>query len=140
MNTQQRAEQFRFALQLYAASLPDDQKIQIATVFPAWDSNSHRYMVDDVVSHGTNAVGDPQLYRVELEHTSQPDWAPGTAPSLFTAIGITAEGYTVWAQPTGAHDAYAKGDIVDHNSKLYVSDIDGNVWEPGIYGWSEYRE
>ena len=42
-----------------------------------------------------------------------------------------------WRQPTGAHDAYSKGDKVSHNGKHWVSDVDGNVWEPGVYGWSE---
>lgn len=45
-----------------------------------------------------------------------------------------------WVQPTGAHDAYAKGAIVMHNGKKWKSDIDGNVWEPGVYGWTEVTE
>lgn len=39
-----------------------------------------------------------------------------------------------WVQPTGAHDAYAKGSQVTHNGKRYVSEIDANVWEPGVLG------
>ena len=42
-----------------------------------------------------------------------------------------------WKQPTGAQDAYSKGDKVSHSSKHWVSDYDANVWEPGVYGWSE---
>ena len=40
-------------------------------------------------------------------------------------------------QPIGAHDAYAKGDKTSHNSKNWVSTVDNNVWEPGVYGWEE---
>ena len=40
-------------------------------------------------------------------------------------------------QPTGAQDAYAKGAKVSHNGKHWISDVDNNVWEPGVYGWSE---
>ena len=29
------------------------------------------------------------------------------------------------------------GDKVTHNGKTWVSNIDGNVWEPGVYGWNE---
>lgn len=47
------------------------------------------------------------------------------------------ETYSEWKQPTGAHDAYSKGDKVSHNGKNWVSDVDGNVWEPGVYGWTE---
>ena len=39
-----------------------------------------------------------------------------------------------WVQPTGAHDAYAKGSQVTHNGERYVSKIDANVWEPGMFG------
>lgn len=39
-----------------------------------------------------------------------------------------------WVQPTGAHDAYAKGSQVTHNGEKYVSQIDANVWEPGMFG------
>nr|DAZ27108.1 MAG TPA: ChiA1-BD-binding domain protein [Caudoviricetes sp.] len=45
--------------------------------------------------------------------------------------------YPEWVRPTGAHDAYSKGDKVSHNQKHWQSDADGNVWEPGVYGWTE---
>lgn len=42
-----------------------------------------------------------------------------------------------FVQPTGAHDAYNKGDKVLFDGKVYVSTIDGNVWSPSVYpnGW-----
>lgn len=43
-----------------------------------------------------------------------------------------------WRQPAGAHDAYPLGARVSHAGKRWISDIDNNVWEPGIAGWSEY--
>lgn len=45
--------------------------------------------------------------------------------------------YPAWVQPSGAHDAYQTGSCVSHNEKKWTSDVDGNVWEPGVYGWSE---
>lgn len=42
-----------------------------------------------------------------------------------------------WIQPTGVHDAYPAGAIVSHNEFIWVSDLDGNVWEPGVYGWTK---
>ena len=44
-----------------------------------------------------------------------------------------------WEQPDSTNP-YAKGDKVTHNGKTWVSDIDGNVWEPGVYGWTEVAE
>ena len=48
-----------------------------------------------------------------------------------------SEEYPAWVQPTGAHDAYAQGAKVSHNGKKWTSDISANVYEPGVYGWTE---
>ena len=50
---------------------------------------------------------------------------------------IPSEEYPEWVQPTGAHDAYAQGAKVSHNGKKWTSDISANVYEPGVYGWTE---
>ena len=70
-------------------------------------------------------------------HTSQIDWTPDKTPSLYDAIGLNKEGYPIWSRPTGAHDAYNIGDIVDYEGTLYESLIDGNVYSPIEYpqGW-----
>jgi len=42
-----------------------------------------------------------------------------------------------WVQPTGAHDAYPAGAVVTHNGQTWVNTHgDGNVWEPGAFGWT----
>lgn len=53
---------------------------------------------------------------------------------------VYLEKYPEWVQPTGAHDAYAKDSKVTHNNKKWISDVDANVWEPGVYGWTEITE
>lgn len=47
------------------------------------------------------------------------------------------EEYPEWVRPTGAHDAYAQGAKVSHNGKKWTSNVENNVWEPGVYGWTE---
>ena len=44
-----------------------------------------------------------------------------------------------YVQPTGAHDAYAKGAKVTYEGRHYTSLIDGNVWSPADNpsGWRE---
>lgn len=79
------------------------------------------------------------LYRCLQDHTSQEDWTPDTAVSLWIQIADPAEKWPAWSPPVGAHDAYAAGDRVSHNGKHWISDVDGNVWEPGIYGWTEAK-
>lgn len=81
-----------------------------------------------------------KLYRCVQAHTSQAGWEPENAPALWAVAADPAEAWPAWSQPTGAHDAYSAGDKVSHNGKRWTSDVDGNVWEPGVYGWSEVTD
>lgn len=136
MDKIQKAEQIFRALQMFALTLDDERAMEIATVYPTYQVGK-AYKTDDLFTYGLNDVGDPQLYRVVQDHTSQADWTPDVTASLYTPIGLTEEGYPVWSQPTGSHDAYNIGDIVDYNGTLYKSLIDGNTYSPDAYpaGW-----
>lgn len=137
----QAAEQLRRALQMFAASLPEEQALEVATVFPQYQTGA-AYKKGQYITHGTDNNGDPCLYQVVQDHTSQVDWPPDSTPALYTRIGLTADGWPVWSQPTGSQDAYNKGDIVDYNGQLYQSTMDSNVWSPDTYsqGWEIYVE
>lgn len=68
---------------------------------------------------------------------SQPDWNPAAAPSLFAKVLIPdPEVIPEWEQPDSTNP-YHIGDKVTHNGKTWVSTVDNNVWEPGVYGWEE---
>lgn len=136
MNKYQAMEQLRKAIQMFAATLTDEQAMEIATVYSVYEVGKN-YKSGEMFTYGVNNVGDPQLYRVVSDHTSQADWIPSATPALYTPIGLTEEGYTIWSQPSGAHDAFNAGDEVEHNGEIWVSDIDSNVWEPGVYGWTK---
>ena len=139
MDRLQAAEQLRRALQMYAATLTDEQALEIASVYPRWEVGK-AYSVGDIISYGENSLGDPQLYKVVQAHMSQEDWIPGQGTdSLYDAFGLDESGYPIWSQPTGAHDAYNTGDIVNYNGTLYKSTMDGNVWAPDAYpqGWEK---
>ena len=141
MDKRQLTEQTRRALQMFAQSLTDEQALEVAAVFPKYKIGKY-YNVGEMFTHGVNAVGDPQLYRVVQAHTSAEEWPPESSPALYTPIGLNESGYPVWSQPTGAHDAYNTGDIVDYNGTLYISLIDGNTYSPEAYpaGWKVYTE
>lgn len=130
------AEQFRRAVQYFTATLPEDKALVVSSVFDAWAVNV-KYITGEWVSYGVNAVGDPQLYQVLQDHTSQEQYTPDIATSLYKAVGIDPSGIPTWVQPLGATDAYKLDDVVMHNSKKWKSTIDANVWEPGVYGWEE---
>ena len=117
-----------------AQSLTDAEAITATCLHPKWSGNGEQYTA------GQRVQDDGILYTVLLDHTSQPDWKPADAPSLFAKVLIPDP--TVipeWEQPDPTNP-YAKGDKVAHNGKTWVSDIDGNVWEPGVYGWTEVAE
>lgn len=77
------------------------------------------------------------LYKCVQAHTSQADWTPDAAVSLWSKTSDPAEEWPEWSQPVGAHDAYALGAKVSHNGKHWTSTTANNVWEPGVYGWEE---
>ena len=84
---------------------------------------------------GVRRAYEGLLYEVIQAHTTQTGWEPPNVPALFKRVWT--EEYPEWVQPTGSHDAYAKDDKVSHNGKKWVSTVDSNVWEPGVYGWEE---
>lgn len=83
MTMVQRAEQFRYTLQLFARTLDEEKVLQIATIFDAWNPNAHAYEVGEYCIYGEDDNGDPQLYVCLQAHTSQADWTPDAASSLL---------------------------------------------------------
>lgn len=138
MDKMQAAQQLRKAIQLFAATLPEEQAMEIACVYSPWKEGK-AYTAGEYLIYGENSVGDPQLYKVVQSHTSQADWRPDVTASLYTPIGLDDSGYPVWSQPTGIHDAYNTGDIVNYNGVLYESLMDGNTYSPEAYpaGWKQ---
>lgn len=127
------AEQMRRTMQMFAGTLTDEQAMEVATIYDSWKIGKS-YAQGEIFSYGVNSVGDPQLYRVNQAHTSQADWLPDAEEALYTPIGLDESGYPVWAQPTGAHDAYNAGDVVNYNGTMYRSLINGNCTVPGTDG------
>lgn len=130
------AQQYNRFMQMsvQSANLPDDQAMEVADLYPEWVAMK-AYAVDEIVKYGVNADGETQLYKVIQAHTSQENWKPDVTASLYKAIGFTDDGVSIWTQPLGSHDAYAKGDVVSFEDQLWISTVDGNVWQPGVYGW-----
>ena len=110
--------------------IDDTTALGAVTLFPAWDSTA-------IYGEGKRVRYGGVLYRCLQAHTAQESWDPVSAPSLWAKVLIPDEStIPAWEQPDST-TPYAKGDKVTHNGKVWVSDIDGNVWEPGVYGWEE---
>ena len=114
--------------------IAEEMALNYVVLYPSWKIGKELSVGDRVKHEG-------KLYKVVQAHTSQADWKPDNTPSLYTPIGLDEKGYPVWSKPSGAHDAYNTGDIVDYNGTLYKSLIDGNVYSPEEYpaGWEVYE-
>lgn len=80
------------------------------------------------------------LYKCLQAHTAQEGWGPEDAPALWKLVYDPAAEWPVWSQPICAADAYGEGDKVSHKGKWWTSDLNGNVWEPGVYGWTQFTQ
>lgn len=116
-----RAYALRAYLDELATGLTDEDVAEHVDMLPLWNPGQ-TYAAGDRVRWGDSA------YEVIQAHQAQPDWPPDMVPALYRHIVI--EGIPEWVQPTGAHDAYNRGDKVKHNGGTWESLIDGNVWEP----------
>jgi hypothetical protein len=132
----------REAMDIAGATLTEEKALECVRLYREWEVGK-KYKGGERFTYGFNNVGDPQLYVVNdgKEHTSQADWTADKEKSLYRVIGLDDEGYTVWSQPTGSHDAYNEGDIVNYNGTLYKSKINGNVYSPDAYpdGWEVFK-
>lgn len=127
MTVIEQAQKIRADMNIIATTLTDEQGIELINLFEPWMLKS--YVVGDRIRYGD------KLYRCVQAHISQSDWMPNILPALWTVVSV--EEWSQWVQPIGAQDAYNTGDKVTYNDKHWVSIIDANVWEPGVYGWTE---
>ena len=111
-------------------SLDDQTASEVPDLFPVWKPDTE-YGVGDRRRYGET------LYKCLLTHTSQSDWTPDVAVSLWVRTDNPGIEWPEWIQPTGAHDAYERGAKVSHNGLHWVNDIDANIYEPGVYGWTQ---
>ena len=131
--TRAKAKQLRQLIERIAVTLDDETALTGVELFPMW-AIGRAYAAGDRVQYGG------ALYKVLTAHTSQDDWTPDAAPSLYAKVLIPDETIVPeWEQPDSTNP-YSAGDKVTHNGKMWVSDIGGNVWEPGVYGWTEVTE
>ena len=128
--TREKAREFVESLLSLRDAATDEQAVEAFAVYPTWKEDVE-YKLDERVLY--NDV----LYKVVTAHTSQSDWTPDVSPSLFAQVLIPdPDVIPEWMQPDSTNP-YMAGDKVAHNDKNWVSIVDNNVWEPGVFGWDE---
>ena len=131
---EQLENQKNLALTFFAETLSDAQAVQVPMLFDDFDGNGVAYEV------GKRVLYNDILYKVIQAHTSQADWTPVAAPSLFAkVINETIDGSIPEFEQPDSTNPYMKGDKVIFNGKVYESLIDNNVYSPEAYpaGWKE---
>ena len=124
------AKPVRAAMDRAGTYLTDEQAAEVPVLYREWE-------VGVSYSAGERRLYDGNLYTCLQAHTSQEAWNPKDAPSLWAKVLIPdPDVIPEWEQPDSTNP-YMAGDKVSHNGKVWVSDIDYNVWEPGAYGWTE---
>ena len=119
--------------QINTLNVDDKTAVRMVEFHPEWASGMD-------YSTGYKVQRGGKLWRCLQDHTSQNGWEPDIAPSLWAKVLIPDETVVPeWEQPDSTNP-YSAGDKVSHNGKTWVSDIDNNVWEPGVYGWTEQSE
>ena len=123
------------AAAITAETFTDEQALKVPTLYDEWSGGGVAYKTGKRVRY------EGTLYKVLTDHTSQEDWTPEVAPSLFAKVLIEDPSIIPeWVQPDSTN-AYMTGDKVTHNGKTYESLTDNNVWEPGATGsetlWKE---
>ena len=111
--------------QIQAQPLPDEQAITVKAIYPAYDPNGVRYPVDFKV------LQDDVLYKCLQEHTSQENWAPGIAPSIWVAVdtgehaGTQEDPIPVPDTVTTAGMEYECGKYYSEGGTVYLMDRQG---------------
>ena len=124
---------YRKHIETAVQSLTDDTALEAVTLYPKWESG-----VEYVA--GYKVQYNDILYTCLMAHTSQETWTPDVSPSLWSKVLIPEEGKPLpWEQPDSTN-AYKKGDKVTYDGSVWVSDVDNNVWQPGVYGWTKIEE
>lgn len=123
------AMKLRPLIEKASESLEDADALEAVQLFPLWAK-------DGEYAEGVRVRYNGILYRCITPHSAQETWNPAAAPSLWAKVLIPdSDVIPEWEQPDSTNP-YMKGDKVKHNGNTWVSDVDNNVWEPGVYGWT----
>lgn len=135
INSMEEATELRLELNSIISPMTDEEAVERAILFPTW-------IIGEEYTVGTRVRYGGRIFKVLQAHTSQADWTPSRAPSLFAEVLTSEDGEPQeWQQPSSTNP-YLTGDRVIYNGLVYESLIDNNVWSPDAYpqGWQLISE
>ena len=129
--TASQAELYRRLINISAEALQDDIAAEVPMLFERWQPQTTYSEI------GKRVCYNDKLYKILQPHTSHEAYPPDITISLYAEVLIPNPSIIPeWVQPISTN-AYMTGDKVTHNGKVWISIVDNNVWEPGVYGWDE---
>lgn len=121
----EQARKIRAVMEERATTLTDEAALGVPEMFPKWVPRAYQT--------GERVRYQGVLYKCVQDHPANETYTPDAAVSLWAQV--LNDEIREWVQPDSTNP-YMKGDKVKHNGQTWVSDIDYNVFEPGVAGWS----
>ena len=117
-----RAKQFRKMSMISADSLPDTQAAEVKTLYPVWKEG-------ETVSIDARRYYPPtdMLYKCSQAHTTQADWTPDVATSLWTPLDVEHTGTLEDPIPAVSGMEYVKGKYYSEDGTIYLMNREGMV-------------
>lgn len=117
-----RAKEFRKMSMISADSLPDTQAAEVKTLYPVWKEG-------EAVPIDARRYYPPtdMLYKCSQAHTTQADWTPNVATSLWTPLDVEHTGTLEDPIPAVSGMEYVKGKYYSEDGTIYLMNREGMV-------------
>lgn len=117
----EKARVLRTLIEKAVQSLDDKDALECVCLYEKWDGNGKEYIEGKKLRH------NGKLWRVKQTHTSQPDWIPGVAASLFDEINETNAGTSDDPIPYNGSMVLEKGKYYSQDGVTYLCTRDTGI-------------
>ena len=112
---------YRKLIEKAVQTLSDEESLKCVTLYEKWSGNGVEYAYGKKVRH------NGKLYKTKKAHTSQADWSPDIATSLFDVINETNAGTKADPIPYSAGMALENGKYYSESGTVYLCNRDTGI-------------
>lgn len=117
----EKVKSYRKLIEKAVQTLSDEESLKCVTLYEKWSPDSVAYTIGKKVRH------NGKLYKVKQAHTSQADWSPDIAVSLFDVINETNAGTKADPIPYSAGMALENGKYYSESGIVYLCNRDTGI-------------
>ena len=114
----EKVRSYRKLIEKAVQTLSDEESLKCVTLYEKWSGNGVAYAFGKKVRH------NGKLYKTKQAHTSQADWSPDIAVSLFDLINETNAGTKADPIPYSAGMALENGKYYIEDGVIYLCNRD----------------